>query len=106
VTYCLLAPQFGRKRFTLGMSPPQYRQGTEDSYETQFQNSVLVEPSSFDGRSRHNLVSYLVGFILDCDVRRSEYSSEGCKGCQRIASAAACGAIKFRRPMQFGCMNG
>jgi len=75
-------------------------------YETQFQNSVLVEPSSFDGRSGHNLVSYPVGFILDCDVRRSEYSSKGRKCCQRIASAAARSAIKFRRPIQFGCMNG
>ena len=74
--------------------------------ETQSQDSVLVESSSFDGGSRHDLVAYLAGFIMDCDVRWSQYSSEGCKGCQRIASAAACGTIKFCRPIQFGCMNG
>jgi hypothetical protein len=68
--------------------------------------TMLVDPSSFDCRSRNNLVSYLVGFILNCDVRRSEYSSKGRKCCQRIASAAARSAIKFRRPIQFGCMNG
>jgi len=80
--------------------------GQRTWYETQYQNSGLVEPSSFDGRSRHNPVSYLVGFILDCDVRRSEHSSEGRKCCRRIASGAACGAIEFRRPIQFGRMNG
>jgi hypothetical protein len=66
---------------------------------------MLVEPSSFDGRSRYDLISYLVGFILNCDVRRPEYSSEGRKRCQRIASAAARGAIKFHGPIQLGCMN-
>ena len=80
--------------------------GQMTCYETGLQNSVRVEPSSFDGESRFSLVSYLAGFISDCDVRRSKHSSEGLKGCQRAASAAACGAIKFRRPMQFGCMNG
>jgi hypothetical protein len=75
-------------------------------YESKFQNSVLIEPSRFDGGSRYNLVWYLVGFILDCDVRRSEYSSEGRKRCRRVASAAACGTIKLRCPMQPGRMNG
>jgi len=66
---------------------------------------VLVEPSSVDDSGRYGLVSYLVGFILDCDVRWFEHLSEGRKGCQRVASAAACGAVKLSRPIQFGCMN-
>ena len=61
--------------------------------------------SGFDGRGRYDLVLCLVGFILDCDVCRSECSSEGRKGCQGVAAGAACGTVKFHRSVQFGCVN-
>ncbi len=68
--------------------------------------SELTETSSFDGRGVRDLVSTLVGFILDCDVRRFESLSEGRKGRQGIARETTCGTIEFCCPMQSGCMNG